>query len=119
MKRSKPLVLRATLLALAVIIPPGSISAQDIAPVISPGQAADGIYRRSVAERQARRIREGRTSSSTPCADCLGSKAYPILPGTTAGQARACYSLPSLRKKYNADDPKLQHLQSLCKQAGY
>lgn len=117
-------MLRTALFALAIAIPatiiPLDASAQDIAPVISPGQAAEGIFHRSVAEGQARRIREGRgsSSSSAPCATCLGSRAYPVLPGTTPAQARACYSRPGLRAK-GGNDAQLQKLESLCEQAGY
>lgn len=96
---------RTPLIALALLLPasilPGSAAtAQDIAPVISPGQAAEGIYHRSVAQGLARRIREGRS-------------------GATAQQARACASRPALRAKYGADHPKILKLESLCEQAGY
>ena len=50
---------RTVIIALALVAPVGVATAQDIAPVISPGQAAEGIFHRSVAEGQARRIREG------------------------------------------------------------
>ncbi|MEC3912564.1 hypothetical protein U5A82_19425 [Sphingobium sp. CR2-8] len=100
---------RTALFVLALALP-ASATAQDIAPVISPGQAAEGIFHRSVAEGQARRIREGRST---------GSSGYAVRPGTTAQQARACYSRPNLRAKYGADHPKVLKLDSLCEQAGY
>lgn len=100
---------RTALFVLALALPTIA-TAQDIAPVISPGQAAEGIFHRSVAEGQARRIREGRSTSSS---------GHAVRPGTTAQQARACYSRPNLRAKYGADDPKVLKLESLCKQAGY
>ncbi len=99
---------RTPLIALALLLPAGTALAQDIAPVISPGQAAEGIYHRSVAEGQARRIREGRSSGANG-----------VRPGGTAQQARACASRPGLRAKYGADHPKILKLDSLCAQAGY
>jgi hypothetical protein len=100
---------RTVLLALAIALPAGAAMAQDIAPVISPGQAAEGIFHRSVAEGQATRIREGRS----------GSGGYAVRPGTTPGQAKACASRPNLRARYGADHPKILKLEQLCTQAGY
>ena len=94
---------RTVITALALVAPVGVATAQDIAPVISPGQAAEGIFHRSVAEGQARRIREGRSSANA---------------APTAGQRRACASLPRFRAELGANEPRVRKLEGLCAGAG-
>ncbi|EAT08784.1 hypothetical protein NYF14_05770 [Sphingobium sp. 10 DY56-G10] len=94
---------RTVIIALALVAPVGVATAQDIAPVISPGQAAEGIFHRSVAEGQARRIREGRSSANA---------------APTAGQRRACASLPRFRAELGANEPRVRKLEGLCAGAG-
>jgi hypothetical protein len=94
---------RTVITALALVAPFGVATAQDIAPVISPGQAAEGIFHRSVAEGQARRIREGRSSANA---------------APTAGQRRACASLPRFRAELGANEPRVRKLEGLCAGAG-
>ena len=96
-------MLRTVIIALALVAPFGVATAQDIAPVISPGQAAEGIFHRSVAEGQARRIREGRSSANA---------------APTAGQRRACASLPRFRAELGANEPRVRKLEGLCAGAG-
>ncbi|MAP43970.1 MAG: hypothetical protein CMN62_01610, partial [Sphingobium sp.] len=84
---------RTVIIALALVAPVSVATAQDIAPVISPGQAAEGIFHRSVAEGQARRIREGRSSANA---------------APTAGQRRACASLPRFRAELGANEPRVR-----------
>ena len=96
---------RTVIIALALVAPVGVATAQDIAPVISPGQAAEGIFHRSVAEGQARRIREGRSSANA---------------APTAGQRRACASLPlpRFRAELGANEPRVRKLKGLCAGVG-
>ena len=94
---------RTVITALALVAPFGVATAQDIAPVISPGQAAEGIFHRSVAEGQARRIREGRSSANA---------------APTAGQRRACASLPRFRAELGANEPRVRKLKGLCAGVG-
>ncbi|WP_300114385.1 hypothetical protein [Sphingobium sp.] len=94
---------RTVIIALALVAPVSVATAQDIAPVISPGQAAEGIFHRSVAEGQARRIREGRSSANA---------------APTAGQRRACASLPRFRAELGANEPRVRKLEGLCAGAG-
>ena len=94
---------RTVIIALALVAPVGVATAQDIAPVISPGQAAEGIFHRSVAEGQARRIREGGSSANA---------------APTAGQRRACASLPRFRAELGANEPRVRKLEGLCAGAG-
>ena len=94
---------RTVIIALALVAPVGVATAQDIAPVISPGQAAEGIFHRSVAEGQARRIREGRSSANA---------------APTAGQRRACASLPRFRAELGANEPRVRKLEGLCAGVG-
>ncbi|MGF7155716.1 hypothetical protein GGR40_003505 [Novosphingobium gossypii] len=97
---------RRVLLAL-MLLSPLPTAAQDIAPVITPGQTADGIFARSVAEGQAKRIREKQS----------GNKA--VRPGTREFQRRACANRPIFRRQYGADHPKVQQLERLCTQSGF
>ena len=96
---------RTVIIALALVAPVGVATAQDIAPVISPGQAAEGIFHRSVAEGQARRIREGGSNATASAAP-------------TAGQRRACASLPRFRAELGANEPRVRKLEGLCAGVG-
>jgi hypothetical protein len=80
-------------------------AAQDIAPVITPGQAAEGIYHRSMMEAQARRDR-ARQNAAPPR-------------GTPEFQRQACANRPIYRKQYGADHPQVLKLEALCAKAGY
>ncbi|MCI4592629.1 hypothetical protein MOK15_21465 [Sphingobium sp. BYY-5] len=102
-------MLRTAMIALALILPAGSAMAQDIGPVISPSQAAEGAFHRSRmgAQAKAMRDRKGVRPSAGP------------QPGTPAFQRQACANRPLYRKQYGADHPQVQKLESLCTQAGY
>ena len=91
-------------IALTLIFLAGAAHAQDIAPVISPSQVAEGLYYRSMMEEQARRD--------------AGKAARPA-PGTRASQQRACANLPTFRKQHGADHPQVRKLEGLCAQAGF
>lgn len=98
---------RTALAALAFLLPTAA-AAQGVAPVITPGQAAEGIFARSVAEGQARKLRERQGGSNAA-----------IRPNSRAFQARACANRPMFRRQYGADHPKVQELERLCTKAGY
>ncbi len=102
-------MLRSMLLTLAIALPAGAATAQDIAPVISPGQAAEGIYYRSMMEQQAARdrARNGQHGGGTTA-----------LAGPTAAQRQACANRPRYRQQYGADHPKVRQLEALCAKAG-
>jgi len=99
------------LLTLAIALPVGAATAQDIAPVISPGQAAEGIYYRSMMEQQAARdrARNGQGSGGTTA----------LQAGPTATQRQACANRPRYRQQYGADHPKVRQLEALCAKAGF
>ncbi|RIA46255.1 hypothetical protein DFR49_0788 [Hephaestia caeni] len=84
-------------------------TAQDIAPVISPGQAAEGIFYRSRIEAEAKRAAERQASRE---------EASPA-PGTPAFQRKVCADRPTYRRQHGADHPKVRQLEALCAKAGY
>lgn len=100
-------MLRTALIALAMIVPTGSAAAQDIAPVISPSQAAEGAFHRSRMGAQAKAMRDRKALRS---ASSQGSP--------TAFQRQACANRPMFREQYGADHPKVQQLNSLCASVG-
>ncbi|GLK46069.1 MULTISPECIES: hypothetical protein [Novosphingobium] len=104
----------APLAAAAFIAVP--VAAQDIVPIISPGQAAEGVFNRARMEEQARRQREKdagqEASSDTP------SDSRPA-PGTPEFQKQACDNRPIYRRQYGEDHPQVQKLEALCKASGY
>ncbi|MGF7156510.1 hypothetical protein [Novosphingobium gossypii] len=107
-------------LALTLLAAPAPVAAQTIIPIISPGQAAEGIFSRSRSETDARRPREGDSSaqpdagaSPTPMAS-----AHPE-PGTPEFHKQACDNRPVYRRQYGEDDPQVQKLEAMCKASGY
>jgi len=102
-------MLRTIVFALAIIIPAGSVAAQDISPVISPGQAAEGAYYRSMMEAQAARDRQRNGQARVAAAPA----------NATERQRQACANRPLFRQQYGANHPKVQQLEALCRQAGY
>jgi len=100
------------MMALLVMTAPAvPLAAQDIAPIISPGQAAEGIFNRSRMEEQARRQRERQTAQA--------ARPAAMTPQDIARQKRFCDNRPALREKYGADDARMLKLDSLCETAGY
>ncbi|WP_232493581.1 hypothetical protein [Novosphingobium kaempferiae] len=98
-------------LALALFATPAV--AQDIIPLISPGQAAEGVFYRSRMDAEARRQRE-RVADPAPQA----SEGRPA-PGTPEYQKQACENRPIYRRQYGEDHPQVQKLEELCKASGY
>ncbi|WP_159983679.1 MULTISPECIES: hypothetical protein [unclassified Novosphingobium] len=103
---------RKMMAVLVMTSPTAPLLAQDIAPIISPGQAAEGIFNRSRMEEQARRQREDRTAEQV-------AKPAALTPQDIARQKRFCNNRPALRQKYGADDARIQKLDSLCEASGY
>ncbi|MBU0932736.1 MAG: hypothetical protein KJ585_12155 [Alphaproteobacteria bacterium] len=87
----------------ALILPIGAV-AQDVAPVITPGQVAEGQYYRSRMGTQAK-AKSGATRARPPV--------------TRARQQQICASRPSFREKMGASDPQVLKLDSLCAKAGF
>ncbi len=87
---------------------PGSATAQDIAPVISPGQAAEGALHRSRmgAQAKATRQRQARAQAASPSV-------------VRERQRQSCASLPQFRRQYGAQHPKVLKLQELCARHGF
>lgn len=96
-------MLRLILASGALILPIGA-TAQDIAPVITPGQVAEGQYYRSRMGTQAK-------------AKSGGTRARP--PATRDRQQQICASRPFFREKMGANDPQVMKLDSLCARAGF
>ncbi|MFT4054652.1 MAG: hypothetical protein QM681_09115 [Novosphingobium sp.] len=104
----------APLAAMAFLATP--VMAQDIIPIISPGQAAEGVFNRARMEEQARRQREkGAEQTASSDAPSDGRPA----PGTPEFQKQACDNRPIYRRQYGEDDPQVQKLEALCKASGY
>ncbi|KMS55465.1 hypothetical protein V474_16945 [Novosphingobium barchaimii LL02] len=102
---------RRMMAVLVMTAPTAPLAAQDIAPIISPGQAAEGIFNRSRMEEQARRQREGKAAQvARPAA---------LTRQDIARQKRFCDNRPALREKYGSDDARILKLDSLCAAAGY
>lgn len=104
-------MIRLTMAACLLLAPAGA-AAQDIAPVISPGQVAEGLYYRSRMEAQAKAMRP-RQSGAGASATRAGS------PLTRDRQQQICASRPFFREKMGADDPQVLKLDSLCIKAGF
>lgn len=96
--------------ALALLGAPAA--AQEIVPIISPGQAAEGVFYRSQMAAQARRQREEGAAAS-------GSNESRPAPGSAELQKQACDNRPLYRRQYGEDHPQVQKLEDLCKAAGY
>lgn len=96
------MVRKSFLIAMALMIPTGAAMAQDMAPVLGPGEMAEGIYARQRMGGYGKQPRSARSAT-----------------GTTARQRQACANLPNFRQQYGADNPKVQKLTSLCEAAGY
>ncbi|MBW6531760.1 hypothetical protein KZ820_13530 [Sphingomonas sp. RRHST34] len=94
---------RTAAIALTLLSP--AAAAQDVAPVISPSQAAEGAFHRSRMGAQAEAMR--RRGARAP------------RPGSPEFQRKACANRPAFRRRYGADDPRLRQLESLCAGAGY
>lgn len=109
LNRQEDAMLRTAIIALVFLLPAASVAAQDIAPVISPSQAAEGAFHRSRMGAQAKAMRDRQVTrnAATPQS------------GSTAFQRQACANRPLYRKQYGADHPQVQKLESLCAQAGY
>jgi hypothetical protein len=112
-------MVRKTVAALALPVgvltfPIAPVVAQDIVPIISPGLAAEGIFQRSRSDAEARRQRDKDDASSQAPAQ---PQARPS-PGPAEYQ-KACDNRPLYRKQYGDDDPRIQKLEDLCKEAGY
>ncbi|PNU02709.1 hypothetical protein [Novosphingobium guangzhouense] len=104
----------ASLTAVAFLAAP--VVAQDIVPIISPGQAAEGVFNRSRMEEQARRQRKD-LAQSTP-SEASSDTARPA-PGTPEFQKQACDNRPIYRRQYGEDHPQVQKLEEMCKASGY
>lgn len=102
---------RRMMALLVMTAPAAPLAAQDIAPIISPGQAAEGIFNRSRMEEQARRQRERQTAQA--------ARPAALTPQDIARQKRFCDNRPALREKYGAADARMLKLDSLCETAGY
>jgi hypothetical protein len=94
---------RIAVIALACLAIPAA--AQDVAPAISPSQAAEGAFHRSRMGAQAEAIRRHQRVAPRP--------------GTPAFQRQACANRARFRREVGADDPRLRKLESLCSAAGY
>lgn len=87
---------------------PGQTFAQDIAPVISPEQVAEGLVHRSRmnARPRATRQRQARAQEAGPSA-------------ARERQRESCAGLPRFRRQYGAQHPKVLQLQGLCARHGF
>ncbi|WP_311267676.1 hypothetical protein [Sphingobium sp. WCS2017Hpa-17] len=99
-------------MAVCLVLAPAAVGAQDIAPVISPGQVAEGLYYRSRMEAQAKATRNRQSG-----AGASATRARPPL--TRDRQQQICASRPFFREKMGADDPQVLKLDSLCTKAGF
>lgn len=106
-------MVRKTVATLALALLAAPVAAQDIIPLISPGQAAEGVFYRSRMEAEARRQRE-KADDPAPAA----SEGRPA-PGTPEYQKQACDNRPIYRRQYGEDHPQVQKLEELCKASGY
>lgn len=88
----------------------GPTLAQDIAPVISPRQVAEGLYYRS---------RMGKQAAPDDAPSRVDATRSSPTPETRALQARACANRSKFRAQYGPDHPKLKRLEALCKASGY
>jgi hypothetical protein len=98
--------LRVLTAACAGFTSPGYASAQDIAPVISPGQAAEGAFHRSRMGAKAVRQRQARAQAASPSV-------------VRERQRQSCASLPRFRRQYGAQHPQVLKLQELCARHGF
>lgn len=106
-------------LALSLLAAPLPVAAQEIIPIISPGQAAEGIFSRSRSDADARRSRDGDNGQPEGSgAPTTSASAHPE-PGTPEFQKRACDNRPIYRRQYGEDDPQVQKLEAMCKASGY
>ncbi|MEE4454484.1 hypothetical protein [Novosphingobium resinovorum] len=101
-------------LALAILAAPAA--AQDIVPIISPGQAAEGIFQRSRMEAETRR-QHGKEAEPAQVASAAPDTRP--APGSPEFQKQACDNRPLYRKQYGEDHPQVQKLEALCKASGY
>jgi len=100
---------RKTMAVLALTISAAApLAAQDIVPLISPGQAAEGVFQRSKMEAEARRQREAEAAEARDAEADIAAR-----------QKQACDNRPAYRRQYGADHPKMQKLDAFCKEAGY
>lgn len=84
------------------LLPVSLAEAQDIAPVISPGQVAEGVYYRSRMAGQAKRSHDRDTVTRTP----------------TLRQRQICASRPRFRAQLGAEDVSVRKLEALCAGVG-
>ncbi|MFC0204452.1 hypothetical protein [Novosphingobium soli] len=97
-------MVRKTTAALVLMLPAVPAPAQDIVPIISPGQAAEGVFHRSRSEAGGNRARQ--------------RPAKPLA-GTLQARKRACDDRADYRRHYGADHPQVLKLEALCREAGY
>lgn len=109
-------MIRKMMTALTLAVPAMPSAAQEIVPIISPGQAAEGLFQRSRMEAEARRQREA-DARDAQATETEGS-ARPA-PGSPEARKQVCDNRPLYRKQYGADHPKIVKLEELCKEAGY
>lgn len=86
--------------------------AQDVAPVITPGQVAEGLYYRSRMEAQAKAMRDRRSGADARAARTRS-------PVTRARQQQICASRPMFREQMGATHPQVVKLDGLCAKAGF
>lgn len=111
------MVLRTVAPLAAAAFLAGPVAAQDIVPIISPGQAAEGVFNRARMEEQSRRQREKDTGQATSPSDAPAD--VRPAPGTPEFQKQACDNRPIYRRQYGEDHPQVQKLEALCKASGY
>lgn len=107
-------------LTLAISAAPVPAAAQAIIPIISPGQAAEGIFSRSRSDTETRRGRETESpaQSDTGASTSPATSSHPE-PGTPEFQKQACDNRPVYRRQYGDDDPQVQKLEAMCRASGY
>lgn len=91
--------------------------AQDIVPIISPGQAAESVFQRSRAGGDSRRERDKDVADPAPQASAQASARADS--GSPGLQKQTCDNLPAYRKQYGDDHPQILKLEGMCKDAGY